>query len=120
MSQPRPVPRTRKARTSCGFCEGGSGQKAEADVTVHVFGLAVAKQMHGISFTRTCKRALGDPSMPNTKVSADQPGSYSVPVTVTVADGDWLAGGTITIPNDTPLAAHGIAVIHSLPFAQGR
>ena len=64
MSQTRIPPPRNAARTSCGCCEGGSGQKAEGDVTVHVVGLTVAKEMHGISFTRTHKRALCDPSMP--------------------------------------------------------
>jgi hypothetical protein len=45
MSQTRIPPPRNTARTSCGFCEGGSGQKAEGDVTVHVFGLTVAKEM---------------------------------------------------------------------------
>ena len=35
-----------------------------------------------------------------------------------MADGDWPAGGTITITIDTPLPAHGIAVIDSLPFVR--
>jgi hypothetical protein len=34
---------------------------------------------------------------------------------VTVADGNRLAGGAITITNNTPLDAHGIAVTDSLP-----
>ena len=37
---------------------------------------------------------------------------------MTVADGNRLAGGAITITNNTPLAAHGIAVTDSLPFAR--
>jgi len=104
MSQTGIPPPRNAARTSCGFCEGGSGQKAEGDVTVHVFGLTVAKEMQA-SRSPAPTSGRWEPTLAAGKITADNPGSYSVPVTVIVADGNRLTGGAIAITNNTPRTA---------------
>ena len=89
------------------------GLDAKASVKVTVYGLNVDKTAQAVGFTRTYKWALGDPKAPD-KVTADAPGSYTVPVTVTAEDSGYQVAGKITITNPSPDLTAKVTVTDSL------
>jgi hypothetical protein len=93
-----------------------------ASLTVNCYGLSVAKTVN-TSLTRTYSWTILKSSTAPTALTLNLGQTYVYPYTVTVnlagapVDSDWAVSGTITVTNNTPIAASGVVVTDALSLS---